>query len=295
MHPRQIIPLVVLLATTLYAMETPIQVGAGSPDASGILVHQVSSPYQANTTTIRILLPANLNRPRSYPTIYVLPVEARNENRYGDGLLEVAKNNLHNVYQAIFVAPTFSHLPWYADHPTDPQMRQETYLLRVVIPFIERTYPARGEADGRLLLGFSKSGWGAFGLLLRHPDLFGKAASWDAPLMMDNPGKYGSGDIFATQENFEQYQITKLLERKAPDLQDGKRLILLGYGNFREHHQQLHTLMEKLRIEHVYEDGPQRKHDWHSGWVAPAVKLLLATQRDDAGSEKGTNKLPGTK
>ena len=40
-------------------------------------------------------------------------------------------------------------------------------------------------------------------MLLRHPDVFGKAAAWDAPLMLDRPGRYGSGDVFGTPENFE--------------------------------------------------------------------------------------------
>ena len=67
--------------------------------------------------------------------------------------------------------------------------------------------PVQTVPAGRLLLGFSKSGWGAFSLLLRHPDVFGRAAAWDAPLMMNKPGPYGSGDIFGTPENFARYQI----------------------------------------------------------------------------------------
>ena len=128
-------------------------------------------------------------------------------------------SNLANALHAIFVAPTFSHLPWYADHPTERDIRQETYFLNVVVPLIERRYPARAERAGRLLLGFSKSGWGAWSLLLRHSDLFGKAAAWDAPLMMDQPGRYGSGAVFGTQSNFHKYQITKLLEHRAGELQ----------------------------------------------------------------------------
>jgi enterochelin esterase-like enzyme len=77
---------------------------------------------------------------------------------------------------------------------------------------VERTYPARAAAGGRLLLGFSKSGWGAWTLLLRHPERFAKAAAWDAPLMLDAPGKYGSGPIFGTPENFERYRLTRLVE-----------------------------------------------------------------------------------
>ena len=48
----------------------------------------------------------------------------------------------------------------------------------------------------------------------RHPDLFGKAAAWDAPLMMDRPGRYGSGDVFGTPENFEAYRVARLLEAR---------------------------------------------------------------------------------
>jgi enterochelin esterase-like enzyme len=182
---------------------------------------------------------------------------------------------LPNKLKAVFVAPTFSHLPWYADHPTKADVRQETYFLKVVVPSIEKTYPVQTEARGRLLLGFSKSGWGAFSLLLRHPDVFGRAAAWDAPLMMDRPGHYGSGDTFGTPENFEKYQISKLLKAQAEKLQKEKRLILLGYGNFREQHQKAHDLMSELKVAHEFQDGPARKHDWHSGWVAEATELLL--------------------
>ena len=182
------------------------------------------------------------------------------------------KNDLHNKLQAIFVSPTFSHLPWYADHPTKAEIRQETYFLEVVVPFIDKTYPVQ---DKRLLLGFSKSGWGAFSLLLRQPDVFAKAVAWDAPLVMDRPGQYGSGDIFGTVKNFEEYRITKLLKERAKTFRQGKRLILLGYGNFRDQHEKIHALMADLKITHEYRDGPPRKHDWHSGWVEEAVTLLL--------------------
>jgi S-formylglutathione hydrolase FrmB len=249
-------------------------------DANGFLVHEVRSPYQAGVTPIRVLLPDKLEPGKRYPVVYVLPVEAGNENRYGDGLLEVKKQNLHNKLQAIFVAPTFSRLPWYADHPTKADIRQETYFLKVVAPFIEKAYPVQPGASGRLLLGFSKSGWGAFSLLLRHPDVFGKAAAWDAPLMLTRADRFGMGDIFGTQENFEKYQITKLLEAQADKFQKEKRLILLGYGNFRDHHKKVHALLTDLKLLHEYRDGPARKHDWHSGWVAEAVETLLPAPKD---------------
>jgi len=262
------------LPLTMVRIE-PSKFSESKKDGDGFLVHDVTSPYQAAATQIRVLLPDKLDPAKRYQVVYVLPVEAGIESRFGDGLKEVKKLDLHNTLGVVFVAPTFAHLPWYADHPTKPNLRQETYLLKVVLPFVEKTYPVKAQAESRLLLGFSKSGWGAFSLLLRNPDVFGRAAAWDAPLMLEKPGKYGSSDIFGNDDNFTGYHVSKLLTDNAARLQTQKRLILLGYGNFRAETSAAHELMEKLKIAHEYRDGPNRKHDWHSGWVKESVELLL--------------------
>jgi S-formylglutathione hydrolase FrmB len=261
-----------------------VQVSAPRVDAQGFAVHEVRSPYQSGTTRLRVLVPDALAPERRLPVIYVLPVEPADEHRYGDGLTEIKRRDLANKHRAIFVAPTFSHLPWYADHPTDPAIRQETYFVEVVVPVVDKAYPALAEPRGRLLLGFSKSGWGAWSLLLRHPDVFARAAAWDAPLNLDRPGPFGSGAIFGTPENFERYHLARLLRDKARTLGDEPRLIQLGYGNFRPDHRQAHAQLDALALRHVYRDGPERKHDWHSGWVAEAVELLLAPSSPSPGS-----------
>ena len=65
-------------------------------DRDGILVHTVRSQYQAGETMIRVLVPDTPREGVRLPVVYVLPVEARNESRYGDGLLEVRRHNLQN-------------------------------------------------------------------------------------------------------------------------------------------------------------------------------------------------------
>ena len=257
---------------------------AVSRDRLGAFVHTVRSPFQNGETRIRVLVPkAAESEAADKPVaprrvIYVLPVEAKDERRYGDGLAEIHKLDLHNRHGVVFVAPEFSQLPWYADHPTDDKVRQESYFIKSVVPLVEQRYRVQKTRDGRLLLGFSKSGWGAWTLLLRHPDLFERAAAWDAPLMMDKPGKYGSGPIFGTDENFAHYEVSRLVAEPARLPRDTTRLILTGYGNFRSEHQQVHALLEKSGTPHFYRDGPSLKHDWHSGWVSEAVELLLSKE-----------------
>jgi len=244
-------------------------------DENGCLVHSVQSEFQAGTTEIHVLAPDRLEDGKKYRTIYVLPVESGRGQRWGNALEEIRNHDLHNRHRLIYVYPTFSHLPWYADHPTDPDVRQESYFLQVVVPFVERTYPVRRDRDARLLLGFSKSGWGAFSLLLRQPGIFGKAAAWDAPLDMRRPNRFGMEGIFATQENFERYQISALLETQADKIRDQRRLIHLGYDNFRDHHLAIERRMNELRVPHVFRDGPKRPHSWNSGWMPDAVRLLV--------------------
>jgi len=265
-----------------FGADRSLTVSDPTKSAEGWLVHTVTSSLQAAPTEIKVLLPDQLDAGKPYRVLYVLPVEANNEHRYGDGLAEVKRNNLHNKYNVICVAPTFAHLPWYADHPTDKSIRQETYFVKEVVPFIERQYPARQDRDGRWLLGFSKSGWGAWSLLLRHPGLFGRAAAWDAPIDMPKFDLYGAGQVFGTQEHFESYRVLPAAKACQSITKGPPRLILTGYDNFRSQHQSAHHQLEAWQIPHLYRDGPQRKHAWNSGWLEEAVGLLAELDSDTA-------------
>jgi S-formylglutathione hydrolase FrmB len=266
---------------SVVAADTAPAISAAQRDADGFLSHTISSSYQPGATRMRVLLPDALKNgdqdsPR-LPVVYMLPVEARDERRYGDGLLEVRRHDLHNKHEVIFVAPSFAQLPWYADHLHDPNVRQEAHLVQAVVPLIEKTYPAIAEPRGRLLVGFSKSGWGAWTLLIRHPEVFGRAAAWDAPLVTMQFGKFQSGPIFGSEANYAEYDLRGLLREQVGALGKEPRLILLGKGPFAEDTAATHLLLTSLSIPHAYLDGPVRKHDWHSGWVSEAVELLLAS------------------
>jgi len=253
----------------------PRTVGTEPARADGRRVHTLTSEFQDGTTQVHVLAPTKLEEGRKYPVIYVLPVEPGAQTRWGDALGEVAKLDAANKHGVIFVFPTFSKLPWYADHPTDAKLRQETHLLKAVLPLIESQYPAKAEAAGRLLMGFSKSGWGAFTLLLRNPEVFAKAAAFDAPFAMDWPSKYGSAEIFGTRENFATYGILPLLEKRSGELKGSRRLAVIGTGNFKADHTAVHERMEKLGIEHLFDDRTVRAHAWGSGWIPQAIEFLV--------------------
>ena len=246
--------------------------------SDGTFQHPVESPYQGSGTTIRVLLPDHFDRDKTARVLYVLPVELFDGTQCGDPLLEIRESNLHNEHQLVCVKPSFSHAPWYADHPSDPRIRQESHLLKVVVPFIDDHYCDSSNSTERLLLGFSKSGWGAFSLLMRHPDLFWRASAFDAPLAWQSPNRYGMGEIFDTQSNFDDYCISELLKPSAEKLGKAPRLGLYGFSEFRGHHQFLHYRLMHFGIAHDYADGPRRGHRWDTGWIPEAISFLVHSE-----------------
>lgn len=225
-------------------------------------VETIESKHQATANYLRIARPRKAAR----ATLLVLPVNADISGQWGDGFYEALRLDLANRYGFTVAAPSFSHLPWYADHPVNPRIAQEKYLLEDILPRL---------AGPILLVGFSKSGNGALTLLLRHPERFAAAAAWDAPFLMNAPSKYGSGPIYGTAENFAGYYIPALLEKRAPELRDRRaRIAISGYGGFQAEVTGAHERMAALDIPHEYDNSVRRVHHWASGWLEPAVATL---------------------
>jgi Ca2+-binding RTX toxin-like protein len=250
-------------------------------DGQGFEYYKIESPYERAATTVRIMMPTTVVPGVQYPAVYVLPVGPGLSTQFGDGLVTLKSLGVQNTENAVFVAPSFTDMPWYADNAYSKNIWQETYFVSVVVPFIEHQYPVLAEPDGRLLLGFSKSGYGAFSMLLRHPDYFGRAMAWDPPFMMSDPREgWGFPGILGSTANFENYRITSLLQKNASYFQGPTpRLLFSGYSYqywwLRADEQAMDRLMTSLGITHVYVPGTQRSHVWYSGWMAGAVDMLL--------------------
>lgn len=251
----------------------------------GFHTFHIASPYQARKTRLRILLPDNFDLRRSYRVLYVLPVHEDGVEEHGDGLIEIKKLDIHNQHQLICVAPGYTSKPWYADHDANPHKQDESHLLKTVIPFIEKRYPVQADAHGRLLLGFSKSGWGAVSLLLRNPDVFYRAAAWDSGVRVDTGPMEEADRVkriareFGSPENFEAYRLSNLIQKRGEALGNQARLFYINTeGKRASGGAELHQLLVDCGIPHRYLMEPYRKHAWDSGWIPEAINFLTAPE-----------------
>jgi hypothetical protein len=254
--------------------------GPVTDPAKGVQVFTITSPYQRGANKLEVLLPDTLEPGRAYRVLYVLPVggDFGVPGGYGDQLTEVRKSNAHNRYGLICASMAFDTTPWYGNHATDPNIRHEDYILRVIVPLIDARFPVSHQAKDRLLLGFSKSGYGAVNLLLRHPDVFGAACSWDAPLAFieANFGNVGTSVNFGTRERMADYLPMKLAEAPAATFRaGGPRLTILGRKIWWNHQAIFHDLLTRLEVPHRYDDSLVFEHRWDSGWLPKAIEIFL--------------------
>ncbi|MBL9090682.1 MAG: hypothetical protein JNL96_05630 [Planctomycetaceae bacterium] len=255
--------------------------GQPQTDSDGFLKFSINTPYQRATTNVRILLPANFDPAKQYRVVYVLPVTPNLDRTYGDGLITARNNNLQNVYDAIFVAPSFSDMPWFADNANDSSIWQESYFVDVVVPFVDSLFNHLPGAEGRYLLGFSKSGYGALALLLRNSGVFNKAVAWDSEITMSDPsGSYGYMGILGTRANFDaNYRITNLIYQHQAEFINGPPRAII-YGNSGSQYYNYSpagdAAFTQAQIPHLFLVSAPKSHHWDGGWIAGAAYALLS-------------------
>lgn len=248
-------------------------------DLSGVTHLEWTSEYQPGPATLRVLCPLrDPDKPRR--VLLMLPVEPGPGQQWGDPIELACEHELARSLDVLIASPSYPDMPWYVDHPLDPGRRQESFLVQDVLGVLREEFAVQAGSGGVLLLGFSKSGWGAFHLLLRHPDVFAAAAAWDAPLVLDPQQNDRQGLLPAGLGTLD--SVAALLEERAVLLQNPSepRLILLGYDLFGPHMQRAHDLLRAMDIPHVFRDDLCIAHRWDAGWVLPAAELLACRQRD---------------
>ena len=219
--------------------------------------------------------------------LYVLPVEPELGTTYGDGLETLRSLDAQDQYNLTIVEPSFAMDPWYADNPNDPNLHYESFVTNDLVPWVTQnlTPPAASQPlapptgpGQNWLIGFSKSGIGGEDLLLKHPDVFALAASWDFPADMATYDQFGSSSAsqYGTDANFQaNYRLTSTFvdARKAPFLTKN-RIWIGGYQAFQTDVSDYNSLLTSEGILHTTETPQLMAHRWDSGWIQIALSAL---------------------
>jgi len=249
-----------------------------STDAYGVKSYQViSADNGPGPQVLRVLAPTHPAPGVPHNFLYVLPVQLRLSNTYNDGLETLRRLDAQNRYNLTIIEPTFGIDPWYANNPKNRNVQYETFITRELVPWVTKNLAITGK-EQNWLIGFSKSGLGVQDLILKHPDIFALAASWDFPATMSSYDELGPDPAasYGTDANFQaNYRLTAafLNAHKKPFLRlnriwiGGNREFPVGMSDYAK-------LLAKEGIVYSREAPRFMHHNWDSGWVPDALAAL---------------------
>jgi hypothetical protein len=250
-----------------------------STDSNGIASYQViSSDNGPGPQTVRVLKPTNPAAGVPHNFLFVLPVEAGLGTTFGDGMQTLLGLNAQNQYNLTIIEPTFGIDPWYADNPTNSNVQYETFMTQDLVPWVEKNLATTG-SEQNWLIGFSKSGLGAQDLILKHPNVFTLAASWDFPADMSSYDEFGDDSEagYGTDANFQaNYELSAsfVAAHDAPFLSNN-RIWIGGYSLYETDVSDYDALLTSAGVAHSIENPQQdMAHNWDSGWVPLALAAL---------------------
>lgn len=87
----------------------------------GTSCYTATGSHQRGPNKIEVLVPDDLETGRSYPVVYLLPVNTGTDGPWGCGIAEARRGDLHNRHRAIFVAPAFDSIRGTATTRSGPR------------------------------------------------------------------------------------------------------------------------------------------------------------------------------
>lgn len=259
---------------------------------------------QFHSTLINATLPYSVvvppdyrtSKTTRYPVLYLLHGLG---GHYSDWLTHTNVADYAAQYRLIVVTPEGND-SWYTDSATKPNDRYESYILKELIPDVQRRYRTIETRYGRAIVGLSMGGYGALKFGLKAPGTFifagsmsgcPEAASWTAEDLKDLKWIYDSlPPVFGAMDS-ETRKANDLLEivrgLTAPRIGALPFLYLdCGTEDFASNsNQKFAELLRQKKIAHEYRQLPGN-HNWQY-WdqqVREVLKLAAEKLRVSTGS-----------
>lgn len=146
----------------------PIQILLSQGKVS-VILDSLYSESVGGYKKFNVVLPENYNsNEERYKVIFLLHGYSGSHNDwiYKTSLVKYLKN-----YSFIVVTPEADN-SWYSNSPVVRNRNYEDYIVKELIPYVERKYRVLSTRHGRAIAGLSMGGYGAVKIALKYPDLF---------------------------------------------------------------------------------------------------------------------------
>ncbi len=255
-------------------------------DANGAQVYDITWNDQGNHPfAVRVLAPTDPSPNYAHSFLYALSVGSGfTQENYGSGLNVLQSLDVEDQYNTTIIEPVFPMDSWYADNPTDATIDYNTFMSTILPQWVDSHFSTTGD-EKSLLLGFSKSGYGALDLLFKNPTEFDAAAAFDFPGDMTSYNGFGtsSANDYGTQANFQNnYELDQsfINANKAPFTTQDRIWISEG-PDYANQVADFNNLLTSQGVQDTFSSTQTGDaHTWTGGWVSGAVAGLFGLEQN---------------
>ena len=235
-----------------------------------------------------------------YPVLYLLHGLT---GHYSDWLTKTNVADYAAQYRMIVVMPEGKD-GWYTDSATVPNDKYESYILKELLPDLEKRYRTIETRFGRGVAGLSMGGYGALKFGLKSPGTFAFAASLSGALAaaswtekdLKDPGAARDSvlSVFgpAGSETRKANDIFEIVRSMTPNRIAGLPYFYLDCGTedrLINDNRQFTALLGEKKIPHEYRELPG-DHNW-AYWDQQAQEVLkIAAQKMRSAPSRLTRK-----
>jgi S-formylglutathione hydrolase FrmB len=169
--------------------------------SGGVETHQLESKLMARSIPYNIFLPLGYNSKdlpqKRYPVVLLLHGLTGNyKNWYEKSEFAWKSSSL----EMIIVMPEGED-GWYTDGATNANDKYESYIIKELIPEIDKRFRTISDRENRAIAGLSMGGYGAVKFGLKYPDMFALAGSFSGALGVTSFPAVGRNESFLGSVN----------------------------------------------------------------------------------------------
>jgi hypothetical protein len=127
-----------------------------------------------------------------------------------------------------------------------------------------------------ILVGFSKSGLGAWNIVRMIPGTVSGTIIFDAPVAREKMPQWGTSPFYRDNLSWQKDVPIHTVDDFQSVVPKRHKLVLISGENF---HDEMSMFVNKLydtTISYVFLPRPYMKHHWQSGWIEEGLRILLS-------------------
>ncbi len=171
-----------VIAVLLFVSAIEAQKPSSSP-ASGVREEKLASKLMGRDMPYRIIVPVGYsNSTERYPVLYLL----HGLTGHFDNWTDRTKIAEYAAGQKLLIVTPEGDNGWYTDSATVANDKYESYIIKELIPEIDKKFRTVADRDHRSIAGLSMGGYGAIKFGLKYPELFTLVGSFSGAIGMVN-------------------------------------------------------------------------------------------------------------